>query len=198
MQLSGQCLSQSGLSQKKDTPYPLGTHEIGNFFHLRGPHTCHSGHVFPVFLQTYPIVLESDKQNLSSNHSAALGVRISVMEPQPCLGIEEGWGSLVGCRLWSRTESDTTEATQQQQQQCYFTTSFYSYKIIQNFPFGSTGMVFSKCISYIYANSKVTQLYLHNKRGKCEQVRTSTSSARKWEREELINDSSMLIIEFFP
>ena len=25
--------------------------------------------------------------------------------------------SLVGCRLWSRTESDTTEATQQQQQQ---------------------------------------------------------------------------------
>ena len=26
-------------------------------------------------------------------------------------------GSLVGCRLWGRTESDTTEATQQQQQQ---------------------------------------------------------------------------------
>ena len=29
----------------------------------------------------------------------------------------EGRGSLVGCRLWGRTESDTTEATQQQQQQ---------------------------------------------------------------------------------
>ena len=28
-----------------------------------------------------------------------------------------GAGSLVGCRLWGRTESDTTEATQQQQQQ---------------------------------------------------------------------------------
>ena len=28
-----------------------------------------------------------------------------------------GTGSLVGCRLWDRTESDTTEATQQQQQQ---------------------------------------------------------------------------------
>ena len=27
-----------------------------------------------------------------------------------------GMGSLVGCRLWGRTESDTTEATQQQQQ----------------------------------------------------------------------------------
>ena len=29
-----------------------------------------------------------------------------------------GTGELVGCRLWGRTESDTTEATQQQQQQC--------------------------------------------------------------------------------
>ena len=28
-----------------------------------------------------------------------------------------GMGSLVGCRLWGHTESDTTEATQQQQQQ---------------------------------------------------------------------------------
>ena len=28
-----------------------------------------------------------------------------------------GTGSLVGCRLWDRTESDTTEATQQQEQQ---------------------------------------------------------------------------------
>ena len=26
-----------------------------------------------------------------------------------------GMGSLVGCRLWGRTESDTTKATQQQQ-----------------------------------------------------------------------------------
>ena len=30
-------------------------------------------------------------------------------------------GSLVGRRLWGRTESDTTEATQQQQQQYCFT-----------------------------------------------------------------------------
>ena len=29
----------------------------------------------------------------------------------------QGRGSLVGCGLWGRTESDTTEATQQQQQQ---------------------------------------------------------------------------------
>ena len=32
-------------------------------------------------------------------------------------GEPQGRGSLVGCRLWGRTESDTTEATQQQQQQ---------------------------------------------------------------------------------
>ena len=29
----------------------------------------------------------------------------------------QGMGSLVGCRLWGRTESDMTEVTQQQQQQ---------------------------------------------------------------------------------
>ena len=28
-------------------------------------------------------------------------------------GKSQGWGSLVGCRLWGRTESDTTEVTQQ-------------------------------------------------------------------------------------
>ena len=30
-----------------------------------------------------------------------------------------GTGSLVGCHLWGHTESDTTEATQQQQQHCH-------------------------------------------------------------------------------
>ena len=29
-------------------------------------------------------------------------------------GESQGWGSLVGCRLWGRTESDTTKATWQQ------------------------------------------------------------------------------------
>ena len=40
-------------------------------------------------------------------------------QPTPVLlpGESQGWGSLVGCRLWGRTELDTTEATQQQQQQ---------------------------------------------------------------------------------
>ena len=40
-------------------------------------------------------------------------------QPTPVFlpGESQGWQSLVGCRLWGRTESDTTEATQQQQQQ---------------------------------------------------------------------------------
>ena len=45
--------------------------------------------------------------------------------PTPALlpGESQGRGSLVGCRLWGRTESDTTEATQQQQQQCEYLSS---------------------------------------------------------------------------
>ena len=35
------------------------------------------------------------------------------MQPTPVVlpGESQGWRSLVGCRLWGRTESDTTEAT---------------------------------------------------------------------------------------
>ena len=44
-------------------------------------------------------------------------------QPTPVFlpGEPRGWGSLVGCRLWGRSESDTAEATQQQQQQTVFT-----------------------------------------------------------------------------
>ena len=40
-------------------------------------------------------------------------------QPTPVFlpGESQGRGSLVGCRLWGHTESDTTEVTQQQQQQ---------------------------------------------------------------------------------
>ena len=40
-------------------------------------------------------------------------------QPTPAFlpGESQGWRSLVGCRLWGHTESDTTEATWQQQQQ---------------------------------------------------------------------------------
>ena len=57
-------------------------------------------------------------------------------QPTPVFlpGESQGRGSLVGCRLWGRTESDTTEATQQQQQQW----TFYISRIIQcvSFVFG--------------------------------------------------------------
>ena len=35
------------------------------------------------------------------------------MQPTPVFlaGESQGWGSLVGCHRWGRTESDTTEAT---------------------------------------------------------------------------------------
>ena len=38
-------------------------------------------------------------------------------QPTPVFlpGESQGWGILVDCHLWGRTESDTTEATQQQQ-----------------------------------------------------------------------------------
>ena len=40
-------------------------------------------------------------------------------QPTPVFlpGESQGRGSLVGCRLWGRTELDMTEAMQQQQQQ---------------------------------------------------------------------------------
>ena len=39
-------------------------------------------------------------------------------------GEAQGRGSLVGCRLWGRTESDTTEATYQQQRRKKITSLF--------------------------------------------------------------------------
>ena len=49
-------------------------------------------------------------------------------QPTPVFlpGASQGQRSLVGCRLWGRTESDTTEATQQQQQQPSFS---YTYRV---------------------------------------------------------------------
>ena len=40
-----------------------------------------------------------------------------MMDLLGCNPESQGRGSLVGCRLWGRTESDMTEVIQQQQQQ---------------------------------------------------------------------------------
>ena len=53
-------------------------------------------------------------------------------QPTPVFlpGESQGQGSLVGCRLWGRTESDMTEETQQQQQRyTYFILLIKSAKI---------------------------------------------------------------------
>ena len=44
-------------------------------------------------------------------------------------GESQGRGSLVGCRLWGRKESDTTEVTQQQQQ-LYLETFVFELRIL--------------------------------------------------------------------
>ena len=52
---------------------------------------------------TFPFHFHALEKEMAT-HSSVLAWRIP------------GTGSLVGCRLWGRTESDTTEVTQQQQQ----------------------------------------------------------------------------------
>ena len=53
-------------------------------------------------------------------------------QPTPVFlpGGSQGWGSLVGCRLWGCTESDTIEATQQQQQQNHKTKWYCSNRSV--------------------------------------------------------------------
>ena len=54
-------------------------------------------------------------------------------QPTPVFlpGESQGWGSLVGCPLWGCTESETTEATQQQQQFNYINLGF---QLCDSFP----------------------------------------------------------------
>ena len=68
-----------------------------------------------------------------ATHSSVLVLRIP------------GTGRLVGCRLWGRTESDTTKATQQQQQHVLSMPSFWRVfylKWMLNFVKGSLFIYF--------------------------------------------------------
>ena len=67
-------------------------------------------------------VLEWDAIALLANITWMIQIRLSdctfmhwrrKWQPTPVFlpGESQGWGSLVGCRLWGRTELDTTEAT---------------------------------------------------------------------------------------
>ena len=65
-----------------------------------------------------------------------------------CLENPRRRGSLVGCRLWGRTESDTTEVTQQQQQQCMYINAILPIWPTLPFPAPCIHMFnFSTCIS---------------------------------------------------
>ena len=71
-------------------------------------------------------------------------------QPTPVFlpGESQGQGSLVGCRLWGRTESDTTEATQQQQQQqCVYVTATLSVCSTFSFPTPGHKSILYICVS---------------------------------------------------
>ena len=57
------------------------------------------------------------------------------MQPTPVFlpGESLRRGSLVGCRLWDRTESDMTEATQQQQQHAHYHKNNFTIKELKDF-----------------------------------------------------------------
>ena len=79
----------------------------------------------------------------------------SKWQPTPVFlpGDSPGQGSLVGYRLWGRTESDTTEATWQQQQQWE-----YIISILYNFIHYILIFLYS-CAFYIFSTEN--QLFLY-------------------------------------
>ena len=62
-------------------------------------------------------------------------------------GESQGWGTLVGCSQWGRTESDMTEATQQQQPQWNKTVDTLFNKVL-----GKS----EKCVFYFYLKTEGT------------------------------------------
>ena len=88
-------------------------------------------------------------------------------QPTPVFlpGESQGQGSLVGCHLWGRTESDTTEAMQQQQQQqqqqcVYINNKLLSY--LSPFPFGNLKFVFYVCGFICFVNKFICIFYLES------------------------------------
>ena len=62
--------------------------------------------------KTYNSVESKFGGTLKESETSVL-VTVAKWQPSPGFlpGESQGWGSLVGCRLWGRTGSDTTEAT---------------------------------------------------------------------------------------
>ena len=94
--------------------------------------------------------------------------------PTPVLlpGESQGRGSLVGCRLWGLTESDTTEATQQQQQHSqslpiFLELFFFSYSFVDVLPVFcipvSLSIIFIEkiCTESVYFHSFLKKIYIY-------------------------------------
>ena len=75
-------------------------------------------------------------------------------QPTPVFlpGESQGLGSLVGCGLWGRTESDTTEATQQQQQCIYANPKSLVHPLPYRpaIPFANSKFVFQGCRLFLF------------------------------------------------
>ena len=79
-----------------------------------------SGSLFLLPCQTLPRIVPRDvREETSRLQSFCMILRKWKPTPVFLPGESQGRGSLVGCRLWGHTESDTTEATQQQQQRVF-------------------------------------------------------------------------------
>ena len=76
-------------------------------------------------------------------------------QPTPVFlpGESQGRGELVGCRLWGRTESDMTEAMQQQQQEFIQSTIIQSLSVAKTDNCSSIPILFylwtSSCFKYL-------------------------------------------------
>ena len=70
------------------------------------------------YFDFYLLIISKDEHLFITFKQQQCSVWRRKWQPTPVFlpGESQGRGSLVGCRLWGRTELDTTEATQQQQQ----------------------------------------------------------------------------------
>ena len=73
---------------------------LSSFFACRSPCLLYSK---PLILTKADYIQEPDAKATCNNFFLPTPVFLP--------GESQGWGSLVGCRLWGRTESDTTEVT---------------------------------------------------------------------------------------
>ena len=100
-------------------------------------------------------------------------------QPTPVFlpGESQGRGSLVGCRLWGCTESDTTEATYQQQQQA-------SLSI--------TNLVATGPLSRVPQLKKPSRA--STRESPCPSMRTSTAKKQRKRKESSVYSSSFLML----